>query len=527
MRALTQEDVVRFLENLYRDEDLLLTESSSYTVIGQTLCGFLNGRGGVLIIGVKGDRKIVDDKYDLSLLNKLKEYLVTKIVPSSPFTLGYQEYSYGEKSDKTVRLLVMQVAKGSKPPYLFEDIIYVRNRGYKRVDPANSKQIAELIKVRHETEVHWERKIAEGVDLIDLNQKLIKQVIKESKKNHRSNFNGTDTLEFLKHFGLFQNGGFTNACVVLFAKNPSKFVPQIRVRLTEYGESKTDKNLLRDEVLEGNIFEIRDDLERYVENLGIRSVFDKNQWKRIDFKFPSKALQEGVINALIHRDYSSVSSSVSISIYPDQIVISNSGGLPDGLKVNELKKSHHSHPVNPDIAHIVFLRGLIDKLGKGTISVVELCKDNGLKVPVWKETGNGVTLTFNGPKALRSISKISDDNANDTVIETVIDTGNDTVNDIGTNTQTDTANDTVNDTVTDTVISDIIGISGKKKLEIIQLIRVIKNNQGINAIELADIRGKSIASIKRYLKIARETGLIEFKGAAKIGGYYLTDKYRK
>ena len=125
-----------------------------------------------------------------------------------------------------------------------------------------------------------------------------------------------------------------------------------------------------------------------------------NRWKRSDFRFPEKALQEGVINALMHRDYSSPSSSVAISIYPDRFVISNSGHLPDGLKPSQLKKSHRSHPVNPDIAHIVFLRGLIDKLGRGTLKVVEECREAGLRDPEWRDNVEGVTLTFFGPKLL-------------------------------------------------------------------------------------------------------------------------------
>jgi len=85
--------------------------------------------------------------------------------------------------------------------------------------------------------------------------------------------------------------------VVLFGKNPAKYIPQIRVRLTEFGEGKTDNALLRDEFFEGSLFSIHDKLERYIGNLGIRSVFEKNQWKRIDFKFPKKALQEGAFMA--------------------------------------------------------------------------------------------------------------------------------------------------------------------------------------------------------------------------------------
>jgi len=38
-----------------------------------------------------------------------------------------------------------------------------------------------------------------------------------------------------------------------------------------------------------------------------------------------------------------------------------------------------------------------------------------------------------------------------------------------------------------------------------------------------DATGKSNATVKRYLQVLREISLIEFKGAAKTGRYYLTD----
>jgi ATP-dependent DNA helicase RecG len=82
--------------------------------------------------------------------------------------------------------------------------------------------------------LHWERQPALGFDLVDLDQKLILSVINESRKNHRGNFEGNNIIDFLSSYGLYQNCSFTNACLVLFAKTPIKYLPQVRVRLTEY-----------------------------------------------------------------------------------------------------------------------------------------------------------------------------------------------------------------------------------------------------------------------------------------------------
>ena len=79
--------------------------------------------------------------------------------------------------------------------------------------------------------IAWQK----SVDYWDDNwlEELKRKVIKESRDNHRGNFEGNNVIDFLSHYGLYQNGSFTHACVVLFAKNPTRYLPQVRVRLTE------------------------------------------------------------------------------------------------------------------------------------------------------------------------------------------------------------------------------------------------------------------------------------------------------
>jgi len=494
---MKEEQLIKDLIKQGESEQLEFKASVRKDEIAKVLCSFLNGKGGRVVVGLSDSGKPVGVSNAEKSVEQLKMFLLTAIVPEAPITIDVEHL-------EERKLILLKVYGGSKQPYLFDGSIYYRLAD--KTVKATSQQISELIHGRQKSETHWERQPALGVDLEDLDQKLILSVIKESRDNHRGNFEGNNAIDFLSHYGLFQNGSFTHACVVLFAKNPTKYLPQVRVRLTEYGEGKTDSALLRDEVFEGNLFTIQDKLERYIENLGVRSVFDKNQWKRIDFKFPPKALQEGVINALMHRDYSSHSSSVAISIYPDRFVISNSGHLPSGWKGTDLKKDHRSVPNNPDIAHIVFLRGLIDKLGRGTIKIVELCKKEGLKDPEWKPDIDGVTLTFNGPKTLAAKKGTAkSDGVNDGV--------NDGVSD-GVNRLLD---DGVNDGLID-------GVSDGVRVEIIKIVELIIAKEGANALDIATKRGKSKPSIERYLRTAKEAGIIEFKGAPKTGGYFLTKK---
>jgi ATP-dependent DNA helicase RecG len=494
---MSDETLLKNLLKQGESEQLEFLESVRKEAIARNLCAFLNGDGGRVVIGVSDEGMPIGIENPKHYIDELKIFLLEAIVPDAPVTISVEELGFKQ-------FIMLKVWGGSKQPYIFDGNIYFRKGD--KTQKATSKEISELIHGRQLSEQHWERQITLGVELEDLDQNLIVNTIIESRKNHRSNFDNDNVLEFLSHYGLYLNGSFTNACVVLFGKKPSKFIPQIRVRLTEYADSKTDDSLIRDEFFEGNIFSIRDGLEKYVNGLGVRSVFSEKQWKRQDFTFPRKALQEGIINALMHRDYSSFSSSVAISVYPDRFVISNSGKLPDDIEIKDLKKNHSSHPVNPDIAHVVFLRGLIDKLGRGTINIIEHCKDAGLKAPEWKETSNGVTLTFFGPKSL-SERKERNDAANDAV--------NDAVSDAVKRKVYDAVSDAVNDAASDAVIDRLIS-------EVLLLI--VEDGKSLKDFMLAfDV---ARATMQRDMALLKAHQFVVFEGAAKSGCYKLAEEFK-
>ncbi len=53
-------------------------------------------------------------------------------------------------------------------------------------------------------------------------------------------------------------------------------------------------------------------------------------------------------------------------------------------------------PVNPDVAHVFYLREIIERIGRGTYNIVNECKTAGLRTPQWFESPTGITLTFFG-----------------------------------------------------------------------------------------------------------------------------------
>lgn len=254
---------------------------------------------------------------------------------------------------------------------------------------------------------------------------------------------------------------------------------------------KTGDVFKDDQLLEGNLFKNLETIQNFFEkHLSFSRKFENSSWKRTDeYVFPMAALREGVMNALVHREYGLVSSALSIIIYPDKLEITNSGKSP--FKQSELKKNHLSMPYNPDIAHIVFLRGYIEKIGRGTLKIIDACKQAGIKTPVWEIGEQTVKLTFFSDVKLGVATKGTNggaDAVNDAVKKGVI--------------------DAVSDTLTDAVRT------------------IVANDKGTSITQIMERTGKSNAQVKRYLQTLKALDLIEFRGAPKTGKYYLTKKLK-
>ncbi len=56
----------------------------------------------------------------------------------------------------------------------------------------------------------------------------------------------------------------------------------------------------------------------------------------------------------------------------------NEGGLPIGLSLADLKVEHNSRPRNPKIADAIFMAGYIDTWGRGTLKIINTCREAGL-----------------------------------------------------------------------------------------------------------------------------------------------------
>jgi ATP-dependent DNA helicase RecG len=103
----------------------------------------------------------------------------------------------------------------------------------------------------------------------------------------------------------------------------------------------------------------------------------KKAWKKITDgriempDYPERAVLEGLVNALIHRNYLEVGSEVHIDMFDDRIEIYSPGGMYDGTKVQERDLMQvPSRRRNPVIADIFNRLKYMDRRGSGFKKII-------------------------------------------------------------------------------------------------------------------------------------------------------------
>ena len=62
---------------------------------------------------------------------------------------------------------------------------------------------------------------------------------------------------------------------------------------------------------------------------------------------------------------------------------------------------------------------------------------------------------------------------------------------------------------------------------VIETYTLIKNNPGINTPQIVSLTGKGDATIERHIAVLKKKQMIEHRGSAKTGGYYVIENESK
>ena len=140
------------------------------------------------------------------------------------------------------------------------------------------------------------------------------------------------------------------AGLLLFGKNPNRRLPQAGITATVFPGTEKDYNTIDEERIRGPLVSLvsertsvidRGVIDRAVDFVkrNMRSVAWLEGGRRRRKKtFPLDAVQEAIVNAVTHRDYTQEGTDVEVSMYANRFEVISPGRLPNGVTVAKMKE---------------------------------------------------------------------------------------------------------------------------------------------------------------------------------------------
>jgi ATP-dependent DNA helicase RecG len=395
------------LERLVKDGESSTLEFKTTTAklkaAVETLCAYLNGQGGVVLIGVSDSGNIigqtVTDNTRLEIANS-----ISKLEPASQVDFEYIPI----KNDKSV--IKMSVAPNPESvPYVFDGRAYWRVLSSTRSMPQSRYQ--QLLMERANKLSPWDSEVASNLSVADLDHKEIINTISQSISKGRleARYETHDPLTALRLLKLTSDGKLLNAAAVLFLNDPELNYPQCLLRMVKF-KGKEKGNILDSKRIYGHAFHLLSHAEDfYLRHMSIESEFVSGKMARRDIPdYPPRAIREAMVNAISHRDYRIKGGSISLMLFDDRLEITSHGTLPLGITINDLKHAHDSQPRNERITQVMYRCGLVESIGTGTQEMISECKEFGKPAPEYLERANTFVVRF----LLRPIPIIPDNLTN-------------------------------------------------------------------------------------------------------------------
>ena len=348
------------------------------------ICGFANAAGGSMYIGIddKGHIKGIADAKKLSedLPNKIRDILGVLVDANI-------------KNDEGKQYLEI-ITDGYPYPVNYKGIYYYRS-GATNQELKGAALDKFLLKKQG---LRWDGTPEPYTQPKDLSNSAFELFKARASETERFEENIRDDLpaDILEKLHLISpNGNLKKAAILLFHPKPEKLFTGAT---TKIGFFRTDDDLAFQDEVKGSLIEQADKVIELLLTKYLKAQITYNGLQRKEsFPVPPAALREAVLNAIVHKDYSS-GIPIQISVYDDQLIIWNEGELPDDWTVAKLKVKHPSRPYNPDIAHAFFRAGLIESWGRGTIKILNEAKAAKIPAPIFRYDDSGFYVVFNFEK---------------------------------------------------------------------------------------------------------------------------------
>lgn len=229
----------------------------------------------------------------------------------------------------------------------------------------------------------FDERVCRDAQLSDIDEKKMRWFLRVAKAARKYPLKeDIPVKDALTHLDLIKGDKITNAAILLFGRNPNKFLKQAEIKCLHLPGTVVKKPFINYQIYGDNLFEQVDKARAFVLDAIKFPVIQKAGSARFErpYEIPEFAVQEAIVNAVTHRNYNNT-SGVQVMVFTDRVEVWNSGSLPSELTVDDLKKPHTSYPANPYIANAMYLADYAQRAGSGTIEMVEQCKAQHVPEP--------------------------------------------------------------------------------------------------------------------------------------------------
>lgn len=354
------------------------------------VAGFANASGGTLAIGISDDGVIegfedCEEKYDKFLKITSGDYL--KTVPKYE-NETIDVINFRGHSDK---ILLIHVS-----PSIYTLIRNVKDEVYLRQGDSTNRLSAEQAKIleldRHEISYEEQVNIRSSIEDIDMDMVQIYQ--KAIGAEEQDLLNILRARRFLVKDNLTNKECLTNAGTLLFAKAPSVFFPSVRVRIIKVEGKElqpgTSMNIVKDKTFTLPLYKQIKESQKFIETqLREFTHLDKTGEFITVPEYPKFAWEEGITNAVTHRNYAISGEHTKVFIFDDRMEIMSPGDLPGIVTVQNIKEKRYAR--NPIISRTLTELGLVRELNEGVSRIYKEMDEFFLEEPVYIED-KGVSL---------------------------------------------------------------------------------------------------------------------------------------
>ena len=281
------------------------------------------------------------------------------------------------------------------------DLMELSARESERVEARNSL-LTELLVKKNQLEP-WDHRInksaaIEDIDLVALREYLQEMKLWSDKKTIDNYLSPGDAIasfvpSLTGRVELTAGIHPRNFALIMFGRNPLRFFPGAYIIYSIYpGKDRSEPTAKRHE-LTGTVVR---QAHRLIELLEVEAytIFDKTSDKPNVTKYPLRALQEAVINALVHRDYESY-QPLRVTAFSDRVEINSPGALPRTVAKEQFLAGRAApYWKNQALAYFFNRLQLAQAEGQGIPTIYRLMKENGSPTPIFEFGAENVICTL-------------------------------------------------------------------------------------------------------------------------------------